>query len=75
MLKELRIKNNLSQSQLANQAGISVRTLQDYEQERKNITCAKAITVYKLSKILNCNNEDILKIKNVNVCTRNGPKN
>lgn len=75
MLKELRIKNNLSQSQLANQAGISVRTLQDYEQERKNINCAKAITVYKLSKILNCNIEDILKIKNVNVCTRNGPKN
>ena len=75
MLKELRIKNNLSQSQLANQAGISVRTLQDYEQERKNINYAKAITVYKLSKILNCNIEDILKIKNVNGCTRNGPKN
>lgn len=54
----------LSQSELARKSGINLRTLQDYEQKHKNINNAKAITVHKLSKILNCNIEDILDLEN-----------
>lgn len=62
MLKELRRKNNLSQSKLAELAELNIRTLQDYEQGRKDLNNAKAITVYKLAKILNCNIEDLLEL-------------
>ena len=34
-LKQIREQAGLSQSQLAERAGVSLRTLQDYEQERK----------------------------------------
>lgn len=62
MLKQIREKNGLSQAQLSNLSGISLRTLQDYEQGHKNINNAKAITVFKLAKILNCSIEDILNL-------------
>lgn len=62
MLKELRRKNNLSQSKLAELAELNIRTLQDYEQGRKDLNNAKAITVYKLAKILNCNIEELLNL-------------
>lgn len=62
MLKNIREKNNLSQSQLASLVGISTRTLQDYEQGRKELSCAKAITVYKIAKALNCKFEDLIEI-------------
>lgn len=65
MLKELRLKNNLTQAQLAKLSGLNLRTLQDYEQQKKDINCAKAITVYKLAKVLNCNFEDILNTENI----------
>lgn len=64
MLKEIREKRNLSQAELSNLSGINLRTLQDYEQGHKNINNAKAITVFKLSKILNCSVEDILELNN-----------
>ena len=62
MLKELRRKNNLSQSKLAELAELNIRTLQDYEQGRKDLNNAKSITDYKLAKILNCNIEELLNL-------------
>lgn len=62
MLKNIREKNGLSQSELAKKADINLRTLQDYEQNRKNINNAKAITVYKISKVLNCKIIDLLNL-------------
>lgn len=60
-LKGLRILAGLSQSQLAQAAGIPVRTLQQYEQRRKDINKAHAETVVKLSHVLHCNVEDLLE--------------
>lgn len=62
MLKSIREKNNLTQQKLSMLSEINLRTLQDYEQGHKNINNAKAITVYRLCKILNCSIEDILNL-------------
>lgn len=60
-LKERRQAMNLSQSQLAEKSQINVRLIQDYEQGHKNINHAKAITVYRLAKALNCTVEDLIE--------------
>lgn len=62
MLKDLREKNKLTQSELAKLTDLNIRTLQDYEQGRKDLNNAKAITVYKLSKALKCDILDLLKL-------------
>lgn len=59
-LKHYREKAELSQSQLAEKAGISVRTLQDYEQGHKPLEGARAITVLTLARILDCTVEDLI---------------
>lgn len=59
-LKHYREKAQLSQSQLADRAGISHRTLQDYEQGRKPLEGARAITVLTLARILHCTVEDLI---------------
>ena len=60
MLKEIREKQGLSQSQLAKKANISLRTLQHYEQQTSNIDNAKLDTLINLAVALNCNIRDIL---------------
>lgn len=62
-LKHYREKAKLSQSQLAEKAGISVRTLQDYEQGHKPLEGARAITVLTLARILSCTVEDLIDPK------------
>jgi transcriptional regulator with XRE-family HTH domain len=62
-LKRYREKAKLSQSQLAEKAGISFRTLQDYEQGRKPLEGARAITVLTLARILGCTVEDLIDPK------------
>lgn len=62
MLKEMRLNKNMSQAQLAMLANISLRTLQEYEQGRKDIRNAKVLTVLKLSQILDCDIKDILNL-------------
>lgn len=59
-LKQLRETRNLSQSKLAEAAGINLRILQDYEQGRRDINKAQAIKVYHIAKALNCSMEDLL---------------
>lgn len=53
-LKELRESAGLSQSKLAAVTGLNVRTLQDYEQGRKNLNGAKLVTLLQLCKALGC---------------------
>lgn len=60
-LQEIRKSAGMSQSQLAEASGVNVRLIQDYEQGHKNINAAKAITLYKLSKALNCEMEDLIE--------------
>lgn len=60
-LKYFRELAGLSQSQLAALTGVSVRTLQDYEQERKPLEGARAITVLKIAQTLGCSVEDLIQ--------------
>ena len=60
-LKRLRQKAGLSQAELAEEAGLSVRTLQQYEQRRKLIDCARAETVFSLARALGCPPEALLE--------------
>jgi DNA-binding transcriptional regulator YiaG len=53
-LKRLRRMAGFSQAELAEQTGIPIRTIQQYEQGQKNINKAQAEYVLKLSKALYC---------------------
>lgn len=53
-LKAMRIKNGLSQSQLAKASGVPLRTIQQYEQRQKDINKARAEYLVMLSAALGC---------------------
>ena len=59
-LKHYRTKAGLTQPALAEMVGISHRTLQDYEQNRKPLEKAAALTVLKLARCLGCTVEDLI---------------
>lgn len=59
-LQNMRMKANMSQSQLASKAEISVRVLQDYERGARDINGAKLSTLLKICNTLKCNLQDIL---------------
>ena len=59
-MKELREKAGLTRAELAEETGINIRTIEAYEQGRKDINGAKLKTLLKLCKVLNCNLEDIV---------------
>ena len=61
-LKNLRLNAGLSQSELADIADVPVRTIQQYEQNQKNINAAKAETVVKLAKALNTSVERLMEV-------------
>lgn len=54
-LKILRINAGLSQRQLADKSGVSVRLIQLYEQRANDINKGQFETIFSLSKALNCN--------------------
>lgn len=60
-LKVLRNKVGLSQKELAEDAGIPLRTLQQYEQRQKNINKAQVEYLIRLSKSLCCEVGDIIE--------------
>ena len=60
-LQHYRKSRGISQSELARQAGVNLRTLQAYEQGRKNINLAAAITVQKLAEALDCASWELLE--------------
>lgn len=60
-LKHHRLLSGKSQSQLAKLSGVSLRSIQMYEQRNKDINKASVLTVYNLAKILNCRVEDLLE--------------
>lgn len=60
MLKSIRIKKGLSQSQLADASGVGVRQIQNYEQGTRDINKAAGETLYKLSRALGCKMEDLI---------------
>ena len=60
-LKRIRESRGISQSELAQMSGVKLRSIQMYEQKVNDIDKAQAQTLYKISRVLGCNIEDILE--------------
>ena len=60
-LKRLRTFYGYTQSELAERAGVSLRSIQMYEQRNKNINKASVDTIYCLAKALGCTVEDLIE--------------
>lgn len=60
-LKRAREAAGLSQSQLAAEADVSLRSIQMYEQKKKDINKAQALTLTKIARVLGCEVEDLLE--------------
>ena len=60
-LESLRIMARLSQNELANRAGVSLRLIESYEQRTRPIDGARMSTLVSLCIVLNCKLEDILE--------------
>ena len=60
-LKQIRQRAGLSQRELAEQSGVPVRTIQQYEQRQKNINKAKAEYLVMLARVLNCPAEELIE--------------
>ena len=60
-LKTIRIAYGCSQSELANLSGVSLRSIQMYEQRNKDINRAQTETLANLSRTLGCRIEDLLE--------------
>ena len=59
-LKYMRELQGLSQSDLADKSGVSVRMIQNYEQGTNDINKAQVITVLQLAEALECDVYDII---------------
>jgi len=60
-LKRIREITGLSQSKLAEEADVSLRSIQMYEQRNKDINKAQAISVIKIARVLGCEAEDLME--------------
>ncbi len=60
-LKSIRENRGLSQSALAKRAGVSLRSIQMYEQQVNDIDKAQGKTLYRLAHVLGCSVEDLLE--------------
>ena len=60
-LKTIRENRGISQVELAALSGVKLRSIQMYEQKVNDIDKAQARTLYKLSRVLGCNIEDLLE--------------
>ena len=58
-LQELRKMAGLTQKKLADLSGVNLRTLQQYENQSKDINKASANTLLSLCKVLACDVKDI----------------
>ena len=60
-LKSLRTLAEMSQSELARQAKIPVRTIQQYEQRQKDINKAQGEALLRLARVLHCSIDDLME--------------
>ncbi len=60
-LKRIRSSYGCTQKELAEKAGVTVRSIQMYEQRRKDINKASAETLFRISKVLGCTIEDLVE--------------
>ena len=60
-LRTLRDCSHLTQRQLAEASGVSLRSIQMYEQRQKDINKAQVQTVMRMARVLGCRMEDLLE--------------
>ncbi len=60
-LKRIRKVYGFTQADLAERSGVSLRSIQMYEQRNKNINKASADVMYSLAKVLGCTMEDLIE--------------
>ena len=61
-LKEARERAGLTQKELSERSGVNLRTVQNYEQEYKDINKAQGLSLYKLAKALDVTMEDLIEL-------------
>ena len=60
-LKRIRTAYGITQAELAKRSGVSLRSIQMYEQRHKDINKASVETVLSLAKVLGCTIEDLIE--------------
>ena len=60
-LKRVRTAYGCTQSELSERSGVGLRSIQMYEQRKKNINQASVDTMYRLAKVLGCTIEDLME--------------
>ena len=60
-LKRIRTAYGCTQAELAKRSGVSLRSIQMYEQRNKDINKASVETVHILAKVLGCTIEDLIE--------------
>ena len=60
-LARMRAYAGLSQAELARRSGVSLRSIQMYEQRNKDINKASSESLYRISRALGCSMEDLIE--------------
>jgi DNA-binding XRE family transcriptional regulator len=60
-LKRFRNAYGCTQAELAKRSGVTLRSIQMYEQRNKDINKASAETLYRISRVLGCGMENLLE--------------
>ena len=60
-LKRIRGSYGCTQAELAKHSGVSLRSIQMYEQRNKDINKASAETLFRISRVFGCTIEDLLE--------------
>ena len=60
-MKRIRTAYGCTQAELAKRSGVSLRSIQMYEQRNKDINKASVDTIYRIAKVLGCTMEDLVE--------------
>lgn len=60
-LKRIRTSYGCTQAELAKRSGVTLRSIQMYEQQNKDINKASADALYRISKVLGCSMESLIE--------------
>lgn len=60
-LKRIRTSYGCTQAELAERSGVSLRSIQMYEQRNKDINKASVDALYRISEVLGCSIESLIE--------------
>ncbi|MCM1494747.1 MAG: helix-turn-helix domain-containing protein [Bacteroides sp.] len=60
-MKRIHTAYGFTQAELAKRSGVSLRSIQMYEQRNKNINKASVDAMYRLARVLGCTMEDLIE--------------